>query len=625
MAQTIGRYEIKKELGRGGMATVFLAQDPRFRRSVAIKVLPRQFTHDPRFLARFEQEAQTIAALEDPAIVPVYDFGEEDDAPFIVMRYMTGGTLRERMVERPLTLAEIVHILERLAPALDKAHQLGIIHRDLKPDNVLFDGEKRPYLADFGIARMAEATHTMTVVGTPSYMSPEQVRGEQKLDWRSDLYALGVMLFEMLTGQQPYEAETPSGQMFKHAMEPVPDMLAINPDLAPQAQLVIERAMAKDREKRYQSAGEIVTAVRSLVAVEEAIGGGQLAAERLAQSLSAENTKLDTPSEPQSIPLPAGGQPARKATRRVEDKRRKERSGASKPPGWVWWGGAIVLLILLILAFRAIFNADSEPPVTTEMRQKDGMNMVYVPPGIFSMGSLNGQSDEQPPHAVSLLGFWIDQTEVTNSQFADFLNGVGNQEENGVTWIDLLDGDVKIEEQNGQFVAQPAFTDHPVIEVSWYGAAAYCTWVGGRLPSEAQWEYAARGPENLNYPWGEEFDGEKANYCDQNCSQDWSDISSNDGFAQTAPVGSYPDGASWSGALDMAGNVWEWVNDWYDPSYYENSPQTNPMGPENGSTKVLRGGAWNIGSINLRGANRNTYAPAGQVDSFGFRCMIPGE
>ena len=155
--ERIGRYKINRELGRGGMATVYLAHDPRFERDVAIKVLPRQFTHDPRFLARFEREAKTIAALEHPAIVPVYDFGEHDDAPFLVMRYMAGGSLRRRMQGEPLPLPEIKRIVERLAPALDKAHGRGVVHRDLKPANILVcrdeQGLLTPVVMDFGVAR----------------------------------------------------------------------------------------------------------------------------------------------------------------------------------------------------------------------------------------------------------------------------------------------------------------------------------------------------------------------------------------------------------------------------------------------------------------------------------------
>ena len=160
------------------MATVYLAFDPRFRRQVAVKVLPRQFTHDPRFLSLFQQEAQTIASLEHPAIVPVHDFGEHDDAPFLVMRYMAGGSLRDRLSGEPLPLDQITGALDRLAPALDLAHERGVVHRDIKPSNILFDDAGNPYLADFGIARLAEATQTVSVIGTPAYNSPEQVEGK---------------------------------------------------------------------------------------------------------------------------------------------------------------------------------------------------------------------------------------------------------------------------------------------------------------------------------------------------------------------------------------------------------------------------------------------------------------
>ena len=382
------------------MATVYLATDPSFHRQVAIKVLPRQFTHDPKFLSRFEHEARTIAALEDPAIVPVYDFGEQDDAPFLVMRYMAGGSLLKRIAGKPLSLTKIVTIFDRLAPALDAAHQKGIIHRDIKPDNILFDDAERSYLADFGIARMAEATHTMTVVGTPAYMSPEQVRGEQKLDWRSDLYALGVMLFEMLSGQPPYEAETPSGQMFKHAMEPVPDLLAINPALPPQAQNIIDQAMAKDRAERYQSAGEMATAVRGLLAFDEAAAMTPPASTSSASGrVDSESTVVPPASTPPSAsggvdstsggvgsgsgqagaggaktivdtpPEMVGGYRAavegppgddeRPVDGKPEEVRSassgQKRSGSSRVPAWVWWVGAAVVLIVIVFGIRAAF------------------------------------------------------------------------------------------------------------------------------------------------------------------------------------------------------------------------------------------------------------------------------
>ncbi|MCB9420400.1 MAG: serine/threonine protein kinase [Ardenticatenaceae bacterium] len=261
----IGRYEIKEEIGRGGMATVYLAQDPRFRRDVAIKVLPRQFTHDPQFRTRFEQEAQIIAALDHSAIVPVYDYGEEDGQPYLVMRYMPGGSLADRLHEGPIPLLEVVKIMDRVAQALDRAHSIGIIHRDLKPGNILFDQYGDAFLADFGIAKMAEATAALTgsgIIGTPAYMSPEQVRGE-KVNGRSDIYTLGVILFEMLTGHQPYQADTPIGMAFKHVHEPVPRLLDANEDLPPSLETAIRRAMAKQSTERFSTAHDLAASVMS--------------------------------------------------------------------------------------------------------------------------------------------------------------------------------------------------------------------------------------------------------------------------------------------------------------------------------------------------------------------------
>ncbi len=265
--QKIGRYEIKHELGRGGMATVYLAHDPRFKRDVALKVLPRQFTHDPMFRARFEREAQTIATLEHHAIVPVYDFGEEDEQPFLVMRYMTGGTLNERIFRGAIPLEEIIKIIGRIGSALDFAHSKGIIHRDLKPENILFDQHQNAFLSDFGIVKLAQATTTFTgkgILGTPAYMSPEQARGTVELDGRSDIYTLGVILFEMLSGWQPYRAETPIGLALMHISEPIPPIREINPELASGYEQLINRAMAKNREDRFATAGALTAAVQTV-------------------------------------------------------------------------------------------------------------------------------------------------------------------------------------------------------------------------------------------------------------------------------------------------------------------------------------------------------------------------
>ena len=231
--------------------------------------------------------------------------------------------------------------------------------------------------------------------------------------------------------------------------------------------------------------------------------------------------------------------------------------------------------------------------------------MVYVPAMEFEMGSTEGDSDEQPVHTVALDGFWIDQTEVTNAQFAVFLNERGNQTEGGVTWLDLEDEDCLVEQSGGEFRPRSGYADHPVIEVSWYGATAYCGWVGGRLPTEAEWEYAARGPDGHIYPWGNDAPTcERAQF--SGCS------------GHTVPVGSLPAGASWCNAQDLAGNVWEWVEDWYGE--YPSGRQVNPTGPSSGERRVLRGGSWLSEPNNVRGAFHGWFHPVDTYDNGGFRC-----
>lgn len=265
--ERIGRYEIISELGRGGMATVYRAHDPRFGRDVAIKVLPQSFTQNPNLVARFEREAQTIAALDHPAIVPVYDFGEQEGQRYLVMRLMTGGSLKGRIRANPFSIEQILPILRRVGAALEHAHQQGVVHRDLKPDNILFDQYEDAYLADFGIAHLSRSSMTITGarIGTPTYMSPEQLTGEVALDGRSDIYSLGIVLFEMLTGNPPFRADTPAQVMMKHVSEPVPHILDLKPDLPADVEAIISRALAKDREQRYESAAELVAAVTRLV------------------------------------------------------------------------------------------------------------------------------------------------------------------------------------------------------------------------------------------------------------------------------------------------------------------------------------------------------------------------
>jgi serine/threonine-protein kinase len=242
------------------MATVYRAFDPISNREVAIKILPPELLHNLVTRARFKRELKLIASLEHPAIVPVYDVGGEDNhQPYFVMRYMAGGSLTDMIKKGTFSLRDAALIIERLASALDHAHSKGVIHRDIKPDNVLFDSSNNPYLSDFGVAKFTESLVSATgreVIGTPAYISPEQALGEN-VDHRADIYGLGAMLYEMLTGERPFEKDTVIGLALQHVNDPVPNVLNLRPDLPGEVDVIIKTSMAKSREKRYSTALEM--------------------------------------------------------------------------------------------------------------------------------------------------------------------------------------------------------------------------------------------------------------------------------------------------------------------------------------------------------------------------------
>ncbi len=242
------------------MAIIYLAHDPLMKRLVAIKLLPRQLTFDQTFRARFQREVEVIAALEHPAIVPVHDFGEQDDQPYFVMRYMPGGSLIDRLRYGNISLPDSARLIRQIAPALDEAHRKGIIHRDIKPGNILFDSNENAYLSDFGIVKLSGDAATFTgnnILGTPSYMSPELARGDSDVDGTSDIYALGVLIFRMWAGVLPYTANTPLGIAMKHITEPIPRVLDYKPELPPDCETLITIAMAKERKDRFKTATEL--------------------------------------------------------------------------------------------------------------------------------------------------------------------------------------------------------------------------------------------------------------------------------------------------------------------------------------------------------------------------------
>ncbi len=253
IGHTLGRYQILEEIGHGGMATVYKAYDPKEDQEVAIKVLSPYVAQEPKFKARFEQEIRVLLNLHHPNIVPVLDYGEMDEYAFIVMPIMSAGTLSRRLRSGPLPLEAATSLLHQMADALDFAHTKGVVHRDIKPSNILIDENGRVMLTDFGFARVADNSLSITgsgLIGTPAYMSPEQCRGEQATP-HSDQYALGVVLYQMTTGSLPYEADTPLGVVIMHATEPMPPPRQVNPDISIDVERVILKALEKEPQRRY--------------------------------------------------------------------------------------------------------------------------------------------------------------------------------------------------------------------------------------------------------------------------------------------------------------------------------------------------------------------------------------
>ncbi len=659
-----GPYKIIEKIARGGMGEVYKGFHSALDRHVAIKLLGPSFKADPALTQRFQREAKAAAALRHPNIIQVFDFGIQDDAYYLVMEYVEGTDLRSEMDRRqregrPFTPSEIIHLLGQVGDALDYAHQRGVIHRDVKPANILVTREGQAILSDFGLVMLRDRASQATLghsFGTPEYIAPEQAIDSRAAVPESDIYSLGGILYEMVTGRLPFEAESSISLALKHiSEEPTPPRQYV-PTLPPAIESVMLRALAKEPSARFATAQEMVDALR--IAWDVSASSVARAAAQLASAPAMPPAAPVSQPAPQAMmaapPVPErSAQPAIVAQLPIVDTPKpsaiKEPEAVSSAPGKVRpqaiWIAVLAVLLLAVVGVLALNRGGAPavamatatatrisnpiaspsrpqftptptlipPPAAGQVltRTPDHMAMRFIPAGTFLMGTSdkNAPDREKPQHTVTLSSFWIDETEVTNEQY-------------------------KLCVEAGSCAAPVIRTayddsgraDHPVTLVNWEEANTYCRWLAGEtgwdvhLPTEAQWEKAASWDPSTQakrrYPWGDKDPSPRLLNFDGS------------GLNRTVPAGSYPDGASAYGVLDMAGNVWEWVADWY--SEYDDDipeqPVVDPTGLGVGNARVVRGGSYGYGGSEARSTYRNLSDPQkAKGYDLGFRCAVNGE
>jgi len=368
--ENIGPYRIMEKLGQGGMATVYKAYHAALDRYVALKVLHAAFHEDQTFTARFQREARVVAKLEHPSIVPVYDFAEHEKQPFLVMKYIEGETLKARLSRGPLNATEITQVVDSVGSALAYAHRQGILHRDIKPSNVLISNDDQMYLADFGLARIAQAGESTlssdSIMGTPQYISPEQARGDKDLDAGTDIYSFGVMMYEMVVGQVPFSADTPFSIIHDHIFTPLPLPRSINPKVPESVERVLLKALAKDRADRYPDIPSMVQAFKSAWASAgvpmkgTALTLPPVTARQAKKAVTVQQTR--PPTRPPAQPVTQT--PIQPATTSRELKKKRS--------PWPFVAGSVLLTIFCVFAFFVFrqnrlnnqANQAPEPPPT---------------------------------------------------------------------------------------------------------------------------------------------------------------------------------------------------------------------------------------------------------------------
>ncbi|MBI2391213.1 MAG: SUMF1/EgtB/PvdO family nonheme iron enzyme [Deltaproteobacteria bacterium] len=654
---TIGdKYVVEAVVGEGGFAVVYRAIHKVWRRPVAIKCFKGLAETGTEARKRLEEDFIREGALlselsaRSVSIVQARDVGTlttRDGAwvPYTVLEWLEGETLEDlwnRDTHR-WSLAEAMKVLEPVADALELAHGLNISHRDVKPANIFVIGSvgsdsMAVKLLDFGIAKVVQnaADQGLTSTGahvtsfTPSYGAPEQFsRSKGATGPWTDVYALALILTELVTGKPALEGED-FIQLGVSTADPArrPTPRALGVDLGDDVEAVFERAVAIRPQDRFASAGALWNALRVAADASGRPSGerttgrrsdpfGRAATEPLERSSARART-----TEPQRLSATA---PARRSS-----------SVLALVPLVVILSGLLIARAVHVRSPAPVASTTSVAPATSSAPPPAPVcarGMAAIPGGRFFMGSdaADTDDDERPAHPVVLSPYCMDLEEVTVADYkACSDRGACKRASLEVAWPGI-----SATERSSYSLActlrDPiALARHPINCVDWDMARSYCAEQGRRLPTEAEWELAARGPDGRIYPWGDEPpDPTRLNACDSECVS-WGKragavlaamYAGSDGFALTAPVGSFPKGASRYGLLDVVGNVWEWTSDWNGPYVKDGPPQRDPKGPERGTERVIRGGAWN-GSFAawVRPSQRYRFAPEAKTHAIGFRC-----
>ncbi len=512
-----GKYEILRLLGVGGMGRVYQARHRELETLVAIKIMAGNLSKDREAVERFKREAKAMARVQHPNAVRILDYGVEQGDCYLIMEFLQGETLRERLARLGrLPLETVVRYAEQVFAVLEFMHRQNITHRDLKPDNIFLarseaTGEEVVKVLDFGIAKIQTSTVVNmttegTMMGTPRYMAPEQCRGAA-IDGRADLYSMGVVLYEMCTGQPPFDGDSPITLALKQIHEPPPLLRSLNPDIPEAVALVIHKALEKSPSDRFRTARDFSQALLEAANLTpRTLSAGQPLASPDGMS-SPEASKQDVPVIPRGATRPYGSEPP----------------PAQVKPHSSWWvyalAGVVALGVLLVGGVQLTTRITSRPtpavplPPAAPAVPVALKDFVLIPAGTFVMGRNPGSDeftpdkriplDETPAHSVSVGAFYLAKYETTNAEYKRFLTATGHPPPQD--W------------KQGSY--PPGQDDFPVIGVSWNDARAYCEWltksdpdgVRFRLPTEEEWEYAARGTDGRLFPWGDFWRDDMAN------------------------------------------------------------------------------------------------------------------